>query len=111
MKRKKKDDSHLAVTCEHANEVPVVCPCDDDCYCKSHSCSGTKSVAASSGANYIPAVPSFIGDFFERCAIAALPVAARRLPTHADVAVIAGKAFEIADAMVEEREKRARAAK
>lgn len=27
--------------CEHANEVPMVCPCDDDCYCKSHTCKGS----------------------------------------------------------------------
>ena len=24
--------------CDHANEVPVSCPCDDDCYCKQHTC-------------------------------------------------------------------------
>jgi len=24
--------------CEHANEVPAVCPCEPDCYCKSHTC-------------------------------------------------------------------------
>lgn len=24
--------------CEHANECPMVCPCDDECYCKSHTC-------------------------------------------------------------------------
>lgn len=24
--------------CNHANEVPVRCPCDDDCICKEHSC-------------------------------------------------------------------------
>jgi hypothetical protein len=22
--------------CEHANEMPVVCPCPSDCYCKIH---------------------------------------------------------------------------
>lgn len=27
-----------AIFCEHANEVPVSCPCDDDCYCKEHTC-------------------------------------------------------------------------
>lgn len=26
------------VFCEHANEMPQVCPCDDLCYCKDHSC-------------------------------------------------------------------------
>ncbi len=32
-----------AIGCEHANEMPVQCPCDDDCYCKQHSCKkGTK---------------------------------------------------------------------
>jgi len=29
-----------AIYCEHANEMPVKCPCDDDCYCKEHSCKG-----------------------------------------------------------------------
>lgn len=27
-----------AINCEHANEAPVVCPCSDDCYCKTNSC-------------------------------------------------------------------------
>ncbi len=27
-----------AICCEHANEMPYQCPCDDDCYCKQHSC-------------------------------------------------------------------------
>lgn len=27
-----------AVFCEHANEMPQRCPCDDNCYCKDHSC-------------------------------------------------------------------------
>lgn len=27
-----------AMFCEHANECPAVCPCGDDCYCKSHTC-------------------------------------------------------------------------
>lgn len=27
-----------AILCEHANEMPNVCPCDADCYCKAHSC-------------------------------------------------------------------------
>jgi 3-oxoacyl-[acyl-carrier-protein] synthase III len=26
------------IYCEHANEAPVVCPCDSDCYCKTSSC-------------------------------------------------------------------------
>ena len=29
-----------AIYCEHANEMPAKCPCDDDCYCKQHSCKG-----------------------------------------------------------------------
>lgn len=24
--------------CEHANEVPSVCPCPPDCYCMAHTC-------------------------------------------------------------------------
>lgn len=24
--------------CDHANEVPVSCPCTPTCYCKSHTC-------------------------------------------------------------------------
>lgn len=28
----------LAVMCEHANEVPLNCNCDSDCYCKTHTC-------------------------------------------------------------------------
>jgi len=27
-----------AIFCEHANEMPAVCPCPDDCYCKENSC-------------------------------------------------------------------------
>jgi AAA domain len=30
-----------AMFCEHANEVPVSCPCPPDCYCKTHSCKGS----------------------------------------------------------------------
>jgi len=26
------------IFCSHANEMPAICPCDDDCYCKEHSC-------------------------------------------------------------------------
>jgi hypothetical protein len=28
-----------AVYCGHANEMPQVCPCPPNCYCKAHSCS------------------------------------------------------------------------
>ncbi len=27
-----------ALACNHANEMPVKCPCEPDCYCKAHSC-------------------------------------------------------------------------
>lgn len=27
-----------AELCDHANEVPAVCTCSDNCYCKSHTC-------------------------------------------------------------------------
>lgn len=27
-----------AIFCIHANEVPQGCKCDDDCYCKQHTC-------------------------------------------------------------------------
>ncbi len=27
--------------CDHANEVPTVCPCPSGCYCKAHTCRGT----------------------------------------------------------------------
>lgn len=27
-----------ALFCGHANEMPNVCPCKEDCYCKEHSC-------------------------------------------------------------------------
>lgn len=26
------------IFCEHANEVPVCCPCNSDCYCKDNTC-------------------------------------------------------------------------
>ncbi len=26
------------ICCEHANEVPVCCPCSSDCYCKQNTC-------------------------------------------------------------------------
>lgn len=32
------NSEHSAVYCEHANEVPGMCPCDDECYCKTHTC-------------------------------------------------------------------------
>ena len=28
------------IYCEHANECPSRCPCDNDCYCKDHTCKG-----------------------------------------------------------------------
>lgn len=33
-------DAHApsAMLCEHANEVPQICPCRFLCYCKSHTC-------------------------------------------------------------------------
>lgn len=27
-------DPHSAMYCEHANEVPMVCPCEPDCFCR-----------------------------------------------------------------------------
>ncbi len=27
-----------AMLCDHANEVPAVCKCNSDCYCKTHTC-------------------------------------------------------------------------
>lgn len=32
------EEGHSAMMCTHANEVPMNCPCDDDCYCKTHTC-------------------------------------------------------------------------
>lgn len=29
---------HSAIFCEHANEVPAHCPCEEYCYCKDHTC-------------------------------------------------------------------------
>lgn len=34
-----------AMFCEHANEVPLACPCKDDCYCKTHTCFKEKKMA------------------------------------------------------------------
>lgn len=31
-----------AIYCNHANEMPASCPCDDDCYCKENSCKPIK---------------------------------------------------------------------
>lgn len=28
-----------AIFCNHANEVPMRCPCADDCYCRANTCS------------------------------------------------------------------------
>ena len=36
MAKKKKQMS--ALFCEHANEMPLDCPCPKNCYCKAHSC-------------------------------------------------------------------------
>lgn len=30
--------ANSAFLCNHANEVPNICPCDADCYCKSNTC-------------------------------------------------------------------------
>lgn len=34
---------NLALSCEHANEMPAICRCPPDCYCKSHSCKNRKA--------------------------------------------------------------------
>lgn len=34
----KNNISSSPIFCAHANEVPVVCCCPDDCYCRVHSC-------------------------------------------------------------------------
>lgn len=36
------DDNSQPWSCAHANEVPGNCPCEDECYCKTHSCKETK---------------------------------------------------------------------
>lgn len=33
-----KRGQYSAMMCAHANEVPARCPCDADCYCKTHTC-------------------------------------------------------------------------
>ena len=37
--------SKSPIFCEHANEMPAICTCDDDCYCKEHSCKQRKQTA------------------------------------------------------------------
>lgn len=39
-----KKNTSSPIFCEHANEVPVCCPCNSDCYCKQHTCSGRPSL-------------------------------------------------------------------
>lgn len=31
-------DKSSAIDCQHANEVPAICPCPEECYCKAHTC-------------------------------------------------------------------------
>jgi len=31
-------ETNNPILCEHANEVPVLCHCGPDCYCKTHTC-------------------------------------------------------------------------
>lgn len=38
LKRLRKREAISAMHCEHANEVPFMCPCPGNCYCKSHTC-------------------------------------------------------------------------
>ena len=33
-----KSISSNSMLCDHANEVPAVCKCKSDCYCKTHTC-------------------------------------------------------------------------
>lgn len=35
--------SQDSIMCDHANEVPHVCKCGKDCYCKKHTCKTKKS--------------------------------------------------------------------
>lgn len=35
--------TRAAMFCDHANEVPMSCPCDSECYCKEHTCRSTAS--------------------------------------------------------------------
>jgi 5'(3')-deoxyribonucleotidase len=39
------DISDSAVYCGHANEVPHVCPCPSDCYCRIHGGCGERKIA------------------------------------------------------------------
>jgi hypothetical protein len=32
------------ISCNHANESPINCICDQDCYCKEHSCKNSRQV-------------------------------------------------------------------
>jgi hypothetical protein len=41
-----------AMYCEHANEMPNVCPCPDNCYCKDHSCKPVKIKRCSNADKY-----------------------------------------------------------
>ena len=44
------DDDYAAssIFCEHANEVPAVCPCEQRCYCKANTCAKRDNVEKSS---------------------------------------------------------------
>ncbi len=33
-----------AVFCEHANENPQLCRCQENCYCKAHTCKGREGL-------------------------------------------------------------------
>lgn len=51
------DNSTSALYCEHANEVPMICKCDDSCYCKQHSCkerTGTGTLSNKTSHRYEP---------------------------------------------------------
>lgn len=34
----RREDVVSPLLCMHANEVPSICPCDDNCYCKNNTC-------------------------------------------------------------------------
>lgn len=38
--------SDNSIYCNHANEMPVQCPCDSDCYCRKHGNCGSKEKEA-----------------------------------------------------------------
>lgn len=39
LKRKiEQEDGKDSMLCDHANEVPAKCKCDEGCYCKTHTC-------------------------------------------------------------------------